>query len=322
MIDDLLAGRHLPEAEAQRLMHTFVNPEVPDATKAGLLVALRAKGETPDEIRGLARAMREVARELVVEDVSDTCGTGGDGKHTVNLSTAAALVVAACGFRIAKHGNRSVSSRSGSADVLEALGIPMPSSPAEAKAQLTAHGFTFLFAPSFHPAMKAVVPVRRALGVRTVFNVLGPLTNPARPGTQVVGAYDEPTAERIARALVGLVDRAVVVHGLDGYDEAVPTGPFVRFDVATGEVRRRVVDPRDLGIARCAPDALRGGEASDNAAILTRVFEGERGPVRDAIVLNAALLLELRDPTVDAVKRAEEALDTGAVMRQVEALRG
>ncbi|MEO0601979.1 MAG: anthranilate phosphoribosyltransferase, partial [Myxococcota bacterium] len=290
MIDHLLAGHDLTEAEAEALMYTFVDPEVPEATKAGLLVALRAKGETPAEIRGLARAMRDVARPLVVEDVSDTCGTGGDGKHTVNISTAAALVVAGSGFRIAKHGNRSVSSRSGSADVLEALGVPIPAGPEEAEAQLSAHGFTFLFAPHFHPAMKAVVPVRRALGVRTAFNVLGPLTSPARPGTQVVGAYDEPTAERMAHALVGLVDRAVVVHGLDGYDEAVPTGPFVRFDVREGKVRRCVVDPQDLGIPRCAPEALQGGDAADNAAILTRVFQGERGAVRDAVVLNAALL--------------------------------
>lgn len=321
MIERLLAGRGVSEDEARSLLTTFIDPDVPDALKAGLLVALRAKGETPEELRGLARGMRDAARPMLVDDVVDTCGTGGDGRHTVNLSTGAALVVAACGVRVAKHGNRAVSSRSGSADVLEHLGVRVPATAAEAREQLDATGFTFLFAPVFHPAMKALAPVRRALRARTVFNVLGPLTNPARPRTQLVGAFDEPTARLVAEALVGLVDRAVVVHGLDGFDEAVPCGPFVRFDVGPGGVVRSVVDPRDMGIARCAPEALIARDPADSAARLTAAFAGEPGPVRDALVLNAALLLQLRG-IPEPAERARAALDTGAVVRLVEALRG
>lgn len=322
MIDRLLSGIHLDESEAAALLGTLTGDEAPDARKAGILVALRAKGETADELRGLARAMREAAVAVSLGDVLDTAGTGGDGKHTVNLSTAAALVVAAAGFPVAKHGNRAVSSRSGSADVIEALGIPLAADATTARAQLADHGFTFLFAPTFHPAMKALAPVRRGMGVRTAFNLLGPLANPAKPVTQLIGAFDHDVARRLARACVGLVPRSIVVHSQSGHDEATPVSPFVRLDVVGDDIVETVVDPMTrYGLARCTEDALAGGDATANAEILNSVFAGAQGPVHDAVVLNATLLLEAHG-VCDAVGRASHALASGAVRRLVEGLRG
>ena len=325
LLNRLLAHHDLSVEEASAWLAALLDPEVDAVVKAGLLVAMRAKGETAKELHGMARAMRAAAVPVAFGDVSDTAGTGGDGKHTVNLSTAAALVVAAAGYPVAKHGNRSVSSRSGSADVLEALGIEIPDSAVAAEHQLGACGFTFLFAPRVHPAMAAVVPVRNALSVRTAFNLLGPLTNPAAPRVQLVGAYSEDAAERMAHALHGLagdgaLERAAVVHDHAGHDEATPLGPFVRFDVDVHGVRRTVVDPLErYGVPRCAASALDGGSASDNAAILRRVFAGEPGGVRDAVVLNAGLVLELRG-VPDPMVRAAQALCSGAVSRLVARL--
>ncbi|MEN0066504.1 MAG: anthranilate phosphoribosyltransferase [Myxococcota bacterium] len=322
MIDRLLEGEHLEEPEAMALVGVLTREEAPEALKAGLLVALRAKGETATELRGMAKALRNAAVPIELGAVLDSAGTGGDGKGTVNLSTAAALVVAAAGYPVAKHGNRSVSSRSGSADVLEALGIPLRADATQAKAQFDAHGFTFLFAPTFHPSMKAVATVRRGMGIRTAFNLIGPLSNPARPATQLIGAFDRDVAERLAYASVGLVPRAFVVHGLSGHDEATPIGPFVRFAVEGTTVSEATIDPKErYGVPRCTPDALKGGDALDNAARLTEVFRGARGPIRDAVVLNAALLLEAHG-VADAFPRVTAALDDGAVHALVEALRG
>ncbi|MBX2799514.1 MAG: anthranilate phosphoribosyltransferase [Myxococcales bacterium] len=320
MIDHLLAGHSLSADQAHTLVHTLTTEDVPDARKAGLLVALRAKGETADELREMARALTAAAVPMDLGAVADTCGTGGDGKHTVNLSTATALVVAAAGHRVAKHGNRSVSSRCGSADVLETLGVRFASDADHAQRQLDATGFTFLFARWFHPAMKAVASARQAVATRTAFNLLGPLVNPARPRVQLMGAFSEECARRLAHALVGLVDRARVVHGHGGYDEATPVGPYVAFDVRDGSVTRVVEDPlQRFGIARCAPEALTGGDASVNAAALSDVFAGRRGAVRDAIVLNATLLLELLGEP-EPLKAASNAIDDGRVARLVEAL--
>ncbi len=322
MIDQLLAGRNLTESEASALLTRLTNPDAPAVEKAGLLVALRAKGETATELRGLAMAMREAAVSVDLGDVADTAGTGGDGKGTVNLSTAAALVVAAAGHRVAKHGNRSVSSRCGSADVLEALGIRVPASPDEARAQVDEHGFTFLFAPTFHPAMKGVASVRRGMRTRTAFNLLGPLVNPARPRRQLIGAFSEDAARRLANAAVGLVPRATVVHGLAGHDEPTPVSPFVAFEVVDDVVVRRIVDPAETyGIPRCDEADLRGGDAASNAARIAETFEGRPGPLRDAVCLSAALVLELCGEP-EPMTAATRAIDNGAVMRLLEGLRG
>ncbi len=330
LLETLLSGEALSEDQAAQVMTLMTLAEVPAATKGAMLAALRTRGETADEVRGFARAMRDAAR---VPDIPrdgilvDTCGTGGDGSDSINISTAASLVAAAGGAGVVKHGNRSISSRSGSADVLEALGVTLSPDPDSAAALFRRAGWTFLFAPNFHPAMKEVMPVRRALGVRTVFNMLGPLTNPARPPFQLLGAFSEHAAELMAGALAGLgVERGFVVHGAPHWDEATPMGPFVRFDVRGGTVAREVIDPAQAyGIARCSAGELAGGDASFNAAALTSVFRGERGPHRDAIVLNAALVFELTGlsgPGRDATRHAEHTIDSGAVLGLLERLEG
>ena len=319
MLEALLQGRHLTEAEASDLLHTFTDPSVPSARKGALLAALRAKGETADEIRGMARAMRDAAHAVNPDrthPLVDTCGTGGDGSDSFNISTTTALLVAACGVSVVKHGNRSVSSRCGSADVIEHLGISLAMTPEQAAAQVAATGFTFLFAPGFHPAMKAVVPVRRAMKVRTAFNLLGPLTNPARPSHQVIGAFSAKAAELMAGALQGLgATRAFVIHGARGWDEATPVGPFLQFTVTPDDVRREVVDPEAIyGLPRCTESDLAGGDVDENRAITRAVLGGEPGPRRHAVLLNAALVLRVVDPTLgprDAVQRAAAAIDDG-----------
>ncbi|MDH5276075.1 MAG: anthranilate phosphoribosyltransferase, partial [Gammaproteobacteria bacterium] len=263
-----------------------------------LLVTLRAKGETAAEVRGFATAMRTLARRFELPPglaAADIVGTGGDSSGSLNLSTGSALVAAACGLPVVKHGNRSVSSKSGSADVLEALGLTLPADPASARAQFDATNFTFLFAPNFHPAMKAIAPVRRALGVRTVFNILGPLTNPAAPPFSLIGAFDIPTAKLMADTLAGMpMQRCFVVHGEPGWDEATPVGPFTLFDVRPGSVRRQKRNPVHYGIPACTPADLAGGDAAANARDIEAVLGGrDTGPHRDALILGAGLALEL-----------------------------
>jgi anthranilate phosphoribosyltransferase len=296
-LERLLAGSHLTEDDACALVHALTEESTPAALAGALLVALRAKGEQPAELRGLARGLRERARApaLDASKAVDIVGTGGDGSGSLNLSTGSALLTAACGQPVVKHGNRALSSRAGSADVLEALGLALPLDEARAAACLAATGFTFLFAPYYHPAMATLAGVRRALGVRTVFNVLGPLCNPALPPYAVIGAYDLRMADLMANALAGMpIERAFVVHGEPGWDEPTPVGPFALFDVRRGEVRATKRDPRTLGIARCAPEALAGGDAIHNAARLRGVLTGEdRGPHRDALALGSALALEV-----------------------------
>jgi anthranilate phosphoribosyltransferase len=272
--------------------------------------------------------MRERASGPVASDgrpLVDTCGTGGDGSGSFNLSTACALLLAADGHAVAKHGNRSVSSQCGSADLLDELGIPLSHEPAEASRRLADHGFAFLFAPAFHSSTAAVMPVRRELGTRTVFNVLGPLANPARPAFQLVGAWDAPTARLMAGALAGMgLERAFVVHGDPGWDEATPVGEFLLLDVRDGTVDESTVDPATFGLERCAPDDLAGGDPARNAAIAHEVFGGARGPIRDALVLNAALVYLLTgtesEPTT-AAERASAVLDDGRVRDLVQRLR-
>ncbi|MEQ1567788.1 MAG: anthranilate phosphoribosyltransferase [Myxococcota bacterium] len=315
MIERLLERAPLTSPEVEGVVAGLLDPGVPDAHKAGVLVALRARGDAPDELRMLADEMLARAVPVELGEVLDTAGTGGDGSGSLNFSTAAALVAAACGVPVAKHGNRAVSSQCGSADVLEALGIPLATDPATARDQLARHGFTFLLAPAFHPSTRALGPARRALGVRTTFNLLGPLTNPARPAFQLIGAATPAAAERLAGAARG---HTWVVHGAPGWDEATPVGPFRVW--SGGEVRQ--LDPLDLGIPRCSPDALSGGAPVVNAERLRAVFDGERGPARDTTVLNAALALSLARGAAlpEAVAAASRALDDGRTRRLVAAL--
>jgi anthranilate phosphoribosyltransferase len=328
ILERLLQRRDLQEAEAGELLVALTDPAVAPAMSGALLAALRSKGITPDEVRGFAGAMRSLARKPQLPPGApaiDIVGTGGDASGSFNRSSAAALLVAAMGLRVIKHGNRSVSSRSGSADLLEALGLPMPLDEKAAGDCLAATGFTFLFAPHYHPAMKEVAPVRRALGVRTVFNLLGPLTNPAEPPFGLIGAYSAEAARLMADTLAGMpIQRVFVIHGDPGWDEATPVGPFELYDVQPGKVAREVRDPLDLGIQRCTAADLAGGDAGHNAAGLRAVFEGrDKGPHCDAIVLNTALALEVTGAVPSAgagVIAALEAIRHGDGARLLERL--
>jgi len=318
-LERLLEGQNLTEREAGELLQLLTQPDLSPALAGALLAALRAKGVTAAELRGFALGMRARALRPAIPAglrAVDIVGTGGDKSGSLNLSTGAALLTAACGVPVIKHGNRSVSSRSGSADVLQALGLPMPLSEDRAVGCLAATGFTFLFAPHYHPAMKNVAPVRQAMGVRTVFNILGPLSNPAEPPFQVLGAFSIETAELMAQALVGMpFERALVVHGAEGWDEPTPIGPFDVFDVRGGEVRREQRSPADYGLAPCKPADLEGGDVAHNAHALKAALVGEdRGPHRDALLLGAALALEVTgvEPAPRlAIARAAQAIDNG-----------
>lgn len=272
--------------------------------------------------------MRELARRPAIpagEPYVDIVGTGGDSSGSLNLSTGAALLAAASGLKVVKHGNRSISSRCGSADVLAALGLKIPLDEREAATCLDTLGFTFLFAPHYHPAMKNIGPVRAALGVRTVFNILGPLANPATPPFHVIGAYSEEMAELMAETLAGMdAERSFVIHGAPGWDEATPVGPFLCFDVRPGKVERSVRDPKDAGLARCTAEDLLGGEAELNAERLRGALAAEDSPAhRDALALGAALALEVTGTTPDlgsGVEMARAAIDDGRAAALVAGL--
>ena len=319
-------GRDLSQEDAREVMNSIMAGEATPAQIGAFLVALRIKGETADEIAGCAEAMRE--HVLVVRpartDLVDTAGTGGDGARTFNISTAAALVAAAAGAGVAKHGNRAVSSSSGSADVLEALGFNLELPPETIARSIDELGFGFLFAPTHHPAMRHAAPVRRDLATRTVFNVLGPLTNPAGARAQVVGVYAPELVPTIADVLARLgAERAFVVHGAAGVDELSPAGPNLVCEVANGQVRRREIDPLDLGIDRCAPEELGGGDPADNAETIRRIFSGAEGGKRDAVLLNAAGAIAaggLARDLGEGVGLAREAIDSGAAGERLEAL--
>jgi anthranilate phosphoribosyltransferase len=326
-LEKLLARQSLRPDEAEALCTELIGSDQP-ALVAGVLVALRAKGETPDEVAGFARAMQRMARRPALDDAPtkaatgaptiDIVGTGGDQAHSYNISTAAALLCAAIGLRVVKHGNRSVSSLSGSADVLAKLGLPMPLNEQQAGVCLRETGFTFLFAPHYHSATASVAGVRKALGVRTIFNMLGPLTNPARPPFGLLGAYSPDAARTMARALSALpISRYFVVHSeVDGqtWDEATPAGPFHILNVTPHEVNELIVDPRMLGLDRCTGADLRGGDAAHNADALRRVFAGERGAHRDSVVLSVALALQVCGFVEDlrhGIDRAASTIDSG-----------
>src|SRR3954453_19922506 len=326
MMVQLLERRDLTRAEAFEAMHEIMRGEATQAQIAGFLVALRAKGETADEITGCAEAMRDhvLAVRPARTDLVDTAGTGGDGKSTLNISTAAALVAAAAGAGVAKHGNRAASSQTGSADVLEALGFVLELPPDKIAQSIDELGFGFMFAQAHHPAMKHAAPVRRELGTRTVFNVLGPLTNPARARAQGVGVYSPDLVRPVAEALAQLGSRrAFVVHGAGGIDELSPVGPTFVCEVVDGGVRERTIEPEELGVERCSLEALAGGAPAENAAAIRRVFGGERGGPRDAILLNAAGAIAAAGHAEDlreGMEVARQALDSGAASARLEEL--
>jgi anthranilate phosphoribosyltransferase len=322
----LLEGASLERTEAREVMGAIMRGEATPAQIGAFLVALRAKGETANEIAGCAEAMREhvVAVRPRRDDLVDTAGTGGDGAHTLNISTAAALVAAAAGAGVAKHGNRAVSSACGSADVLEALGFRLELAPERIARSIDELGFGFMFAPAHHPAMRHAAPVRRELATRTVFNVLGPLTNPAGARAQVIGVFSAELVPTLAAVVAQLgARRAFVVHGFAGIDELSPAGPNLVCEVAEGGVRERTIDPVDLGIERCDPAELRGGTPEENARAIRDVLAGADGGRRDAVLLNAAGAIAAAGRANDlreGLEHAREAVDSGAAAERLDQL--
>jgi anthranilate phosphoribosyltransferase len=322
----LLDGRDLARDEARGTMTVIMAGEATDAQIAGFLVALRAKGETADEIAGCAEAMREHVLRVNPSraDLVDVVGTGGDGANTYNISTAAALVAAAAGAAVAKHGNRAASSQTGAADVLEALGFDLELPPERIERSIDELGFGFLFAQAHHPAMRHAAPVRRELATRTVFNVLGPLTNPAGARALVLGVYSPELARTLADALVQLeTTRAYVVHGAGGIDELSPCGPNLVCEVANGRVAEYELDPLELGIDRCDPEELRGGDPKTNASAMRAVFGGADGGHRSAVILNAAGGIAASGHAGDlreGILGAREAIDSGAAAARLDEL--
>ncbi len=322
---------------AREVMAEVLSGGATDAQIAALLVALHMKGETVEEIVGFAEAIRRAATPLVLHkdstlDVSgterdalvDTCGTGGDASGTFNISTATALTVAGAGVRVAKHGNRSVTSRCGSADVVEALGVNIALPPDRVAKCLEEVGIAFLFAPAMHSAMRYVQPARRELRLRTVFNLLGPLTNPAHASAQVVGVYSQALVEKLALALQMLgLKRALVVHGSDGLDEITITGPTTIAELRDGNVRLYEITPEEFGLKRAAMAELQGGDVEENAGIIRKILAGEKSPRRDIILLNAAAALVASgraDSMSEAMPLAAHSLDSGVARQKLEAL--
>jgi anthranilate phosphoribosyltransferase len=322
----LLDGHSLDRAQARAVMDAIMRGEATPAQIGGFLVALRAKGETAEEIAGCAEAMREhvLAVRPRRDDLVDTAGTGGDGANTFNISTAAALVAAAAGAGVAKHGNRAASSTTGAADVLEALGFELELPAERIERSIDELGFGFLFAQAHHPAMKHAGPVRRELATRTVFNVLGPLTNPAGARAQLVGVYSPAIVRTIAEALVRLgARRAYVVHGANGIDELSPAGSNLVCEVDAGRVREYELDPAELGVPRCDPAELRGGDPEHNARALRAVLGGANGGHRSAVLLNAAGAIAASGHAADlreGLELAREAVDSGAAAARLDEL--
>ncbi|MBV8519554.1 MAG: anthranilate phosphoribosyltransferase [Acidobacteria bacterium] len=325
-IKRVVDGRHLGRDEMREVFGAVMDGRTTDVQKSALLVALRMKGETPDEIAGAALAMRERVTPLDVDGVNlvDTCGTGGDGRGTFNVSTIAAIVAAGAGAKVAKHGNRAVSSSCGSADLLAALGVNIDLDAARMSAVLRRTGIAFLFAPKLHPAMSAVAGVRRELGVRTIFNVLGPLTNPAFARRQVLGVYAERLVDVVARVLAALgVEHALVVHSRDGLDEISVSAPTVVCEVRDGEVRSYELTPDDLGLATHTLDDLLGGDARMNATIARAILEGAGDARHDIVVANAGAALYVAGlaPTIrDGVALARESLASARALGKLEEL--
>ncbi len=325
-IGKLLRGQHLTEVEAESAMETIMTGSATPAQIGGYLVALRMQGETVEEIAGSARAMRAQAMRVIVpldRPVIDTAGTGGDGAHTFNVSTAAAFVIAGAGRKVAKHGNRAASSLCGSADVLAALGVNLDLSPEDVTTCIQVVGIGFLFAPRFHPAMKHAIGPRRELGTRTIFNLLGPLTNPAGATHQLIGVYDPNLTHTLAMVLGSLGGQAaLVVHGSGGIDELTTHGVNRVSRLRDGRVDTYELDAASLGLRSAEPGDLRGGAPEENARMLRAILTGEdRSPRRDVVLLNAAAALSLdRDDMAEGLREAEISLESGAALGKLDAL--
>lgn len=336
LLQTLLLGESLNECQAEQLMQGWLGEAIPEVMSGALLAALQAKGVVADELAGMARVLQSQAVGAAQSvhhrrPCIDTCGTGGDGAQTFNISTAVAFVAAAADIRVAKHGNRSASSKVGSADVLEALGVNLAAAPAQVQAALEQVGITFLFARGWHPAMKAVAPLRSALKVRTVFNLLGPLVNPLQPTGQVIGVYDPAVVPTMATALNQLGrSQAIVLHGREQLDEAGLGDQTDLAVVTAGQVTQAVIDPQALGLTAAPTSALRGGDIEENTAILTAVLQGKgTAAQRDVVALNAALALkvgerlrpgDLQDEVIQGIRLARDILSSGAAWDRLQAL--
>ena len=324
-IQALVSGRSLTMEEAASVMEEIMEGEVTPAQFGAFVTALRLKGETVDEITGLARTMRAKAVPVTVAGpLVDTCGTGGDGSATFNISTTAAFVVAGAGLKVAKHGNRAMSSQCGSADVLEALGVRLDLTAEQVQRCLEEVGMGFMFAPAFHPAMKYAAVPRREIGIRTVFNIVGPLTNPAGAQAQVLGVADGSLVEKLARVLQNLgCHHALVVHGEDGLDEITLTGKTRVCELKDGRINSYTLSPEDFGLSRAGLDSLRGGTVDENAALLRSILDGAPGPQRDVVLLNAAAALVAGDrvPSLEpGLDLAREALASGLALAKLQQL--
>jgi anthranilate phosphoribosyltransferase len=325
-VNILVSGINLSEAEMAECMTEIMEGRATAAQIGAFLAALRIKGETVDEITGAARIMREKAARInAPEGVLDTCGTGGDMSHTFNISTTVAIVVAAAGVPVAKHGNRSVSSKSGSADVLEALGVKIDLQPEKVEQCIFETGFGFLFAPLFHPAMKFAIGPRREMGIRTIFNILGPITNPAGAKRQILGVFSSHLTETLARVLGNLgAEDAMVVHGEDGLDEITITDGTKASRFSQGKVENIYLAPEDFGLGRGKREDLIGGDKDENAKISLRILNGEKGPKRDIVLINSAAALMVAGKTDDhraALEMAKYAVDSGSALTKLEAIK-
>jgi len=325
-INMLVSGIHLSEEEMTECMTEIMEGRATDAQTGAFLTALRMKGETIEEITGAAKVMREKsARIKAPEGTIDTCGTGGDMSGTFNISTTTAFVVSACGVAVAKHGNRSVSSRSGSADVLEALGIKIDLKPEDVQRCLFETGFGFLFAPLFHPAMKYAIGPRREMGIRTIFNILGPITNPAGAKRQIVGVFSDRLTEPLCYVLKNLgAESAMVVHGEDGLDEITITDGTKVSRLMNGKIENLVISPEDLSLKRADMKEILGGDREENARITISILKGERGAKRDIVLMNASAALVVAGKAKslqEAREIVEEAIDSGSAMAKLEAVK-
>jgi anthranilate phosphoribosyltransferase len=324
-IQTLVSGHSLTMDEASNVMEEIMEGKATPAQFGAFVTALRCKGETVEEIAGLARTMRVKALQVTInEPVVDTCGTGGDGLGTFNISTVAAFVTAACGLKVAKHGNRAMSSQCGSADVLEALGVKIDLNPEQVQKCLTKVGIGFMLAPVFHPAMKYASLPRKEVGIRTVFNILGPLTNPAGAKAQVLGVPEKGLTEKMAAVLKMLgCQHALVVHGEDGLDEITVTGKTFISEMNKDVVRNYEVTPEEMGLSRARPDSLKGGNAKDNADLLRAILSGKRGAQRDIVLMNTAAALTAGDKVAtmgQGIALANNAIDNGTALHKVEEL--
>jgi len=324
-ITALVSGNSLSADETAQVMEEIMQGEATPAQFGAFVIALRLKGETVDEIVGLARTMRARAIPVNVDGlVVDTCGTGGDGAHTFNISTAAAFVAAGAGLKVAKHGNRAMSSQCGSADVLEALGVKIDLNAEPVQRCLQEAGIGFMFAPAFHPAMKYAAAPRREIGIRTVFNILGPLTNPAGAKSQMLGVADESLVEKMASVLQQLgCHHALVVHGGDGLDEITISGKTQVCELKGSLIESYTISPKDLGLPNASSDSLKGGSAQENAALLRNILSSAPGPQRDVVLMNAAAVLLSGDKVKslrEGVELAQRTIDNGQALSKLEQL--